>query len=280
MVLPMSGDLVLRPLARGGIEAVVIKGAALAPRYPDAALRPMGDVDVLAPPKQFKAALAVLQNEGWQMLPQGRAEHETTLRHPDMPGLRVDLHQGWTTWHSKSNRLDMNVLWASRVATTLYDAPAFVLPPDEELVMLAAHASKPFHTFDRLIWSVDLAVVAHHDVLDWDRVRHLADKSDCRVALAVALTQAQRLGLDAPASITNLPPRRRAALEAVLSEEWPLSSRAPLVRDRLRYALVDDWRYAARVAFGEAVSWGPAQAPRRTLRVLKRGAHRLLQRVA
>ncbi|HEX9549347.1 MAG TPA: hypothetical protein VF942_18540 [Acidimicrobiales bacterium] len=36
---------------------------------------------------------------------------------------------------------------------------AFGLPIEEELLALAAHAGKPFHQFQHLIWSVDIAVV-------------------------------------------------------------------------------------------------------------------------
>lgn len=275
MVLPMIGDRLLRPLADANVGALVIKGAALAPRYPDTGLRPMDDVDLLAPAGQFDAAVGVLTAAGWRMSNQAtRSRHEVALSHADLPGLAVDLHAEWSSWRRRSNRLRVADLWDARVATTLYGAPAYVLAPEEEFVMLAAHAAKPFHNFDRLIWVTDLAVVGGNAALDWDRVERFARAVRCRVAVAVGLTLAARLGLGSPAPLRTIPARRRAALAPLLDEDWPVAPREPHIRDRLRYALVDDARGSLDILAGEVFGWGVAEAPRRSVRSVRRAWQR------
>lgn len=281
MVLPTVGEFVLAPLAAAGVQAVIIKGAALASRYPDPGLRPMDDIDLLAPPQQFEQARTVLLQAGWRLpAKQGLARHETTLTHPSVSGLAVDLHGAWATWRSRSNRLSTDALWTARREVPLFGSTAYVLPPEEELVMLTAHAAKPFHNFDRLIWIADLVVVAGNAGFDWERAARLARDARCRVALAVGLTQAQRLGLESPDELRALDPRKQRQLAPLLREDWPVVARTPLLRDRARYAVVDDARSAINVAIGEGLGSGVRAMPFRTLRVMKRGARRAWRRYA
>lgn len=280
ILLPRVGEMLLTPLHKSGFEALVIKGAALAPRYPDPALRPMDDVDLLVRAKDFDGARDALLATGWTIAPSAsRSTHEITLVHPEMPGLAVDLHQRWASRQRRSNRLNADDLWNARVPTELYGAPAFVLPREEELVTLAAHAAKPYHGFDRLIWITDLGVVASGAPLDWDRVAAFAHAARCRVAVAVGLIQAQRIGVDAPPHLLRISSRtRRRALAPVLGDDWPLQDRNPQLRDRLRYGLVDNLGAAGRLAIGEAFASGSAHAPLRSARVAKSGVRRYWQR--
>lgn len=65
-------------LHSAGIEAVLVKGWAIAHRYPDRGLRPYGDIDLCIRPDQFDAACAVLK----------------CLE--EMEGHWVDLHAGFS----------------------------------------------------------------------------------------------------------------------------------------------------------------------------------------
>ncbi len=57
-----------RLLAGAGIRLLVLKGGALATTvYPDPALRFMGDLDIAAPPGSARAAVALLQGEGYTL---------------------------------------------------------------------------------------------------------------------------------------------------------------------------------------------------------------------
>lgn len=281
LVLPRIGTTALEPLAAAGLMPLVIKGAALAGRYPKPGLRPMDDVDVLLPPEHIDAGVAALEGVGWQVVPVRRAtHHEVILTHPELPGLPLELHRALSTWRENSNHLTTLDLWQWRVPGTVCGVPAYVLPVEEEIVSLVAHAAKPFHVFDRLIWVTDIAVV--HDSADhgagpdWDRVEAVADQFACRTALAVAMTQVERLGVSVPPALLRCPARnaRERALEPVLSHEWPVMDRTWGMRRRLRYALVDDWRQRLILLVGQILRYGPAAAPRQAADLGTRGVRR------
>lgn len=138
--------------------------------------------------------------------------------------------------------MSMKAIWDRRLPADVMGTSCYGLPREIEFVALVAHAGKPFHAFSRLIWIVDLAVVAA-DGLDWDEVSRLATKWRCRTMLAVALSQASRIGLSGPPDLLRVSASglRLAALEPARDVTWPL--RGPLMADRtrLRYALADRW---------------------------------------
>lgn len=251
LVLPQAVALALSPLCRAGLEPVVVKGAALVQRYPERGLRPMVDIDLLLPAADHGRALQTLAGAGWRRLPQpGGGRYDAVLTHPAVPALVLELHHGLQGWHERANRLDAKELWRRRRPGRCLGQPAWVLAPEEEMLLLAAHAGKPFHGFSRLIWLTDLAVVVATagSRLDWDRVAALARRSRTVSVLAVALAMAGRLGLQAPAELVELPTRgwRRAALLPLLVPDWPLrfvgADPAP-VPFHLRFALADtSWR--------------------------------------
>jgi hypothetical protein len=253
LLMPRLGELVLTPLADAGFEALLFKGAALAPRYPEAGLRPMDDVDLILPPDQVDGAIATLVSTGWRVRPgPARRTHEVDLVHEALPGIPLDLHRELTTWRDRTNKLSGTDLWKWRRPTTLYGAPSFTLPPEPELVALAAHAAKPFHTFERLMWSVDvaIAITAAGDTIDWAAVTRLARRAECTTALAVVLGHAARLGVETPPtprrSLSDVP--MAATLAPVLSPEWPFQRHAKGERSLVRYALIDTWRGRAVLA--------------------------------
>ncbi len=285
LALPQLGPLALAPLGDAGLEALVIKGAALVGRYPDPALRPMDDLDLVLPPDHIEAAVRALEAAGWTRQPSTVARHEVNLTHSALPGFPIDLHRGLATWRTRANRLGSDQLWAARRPTTMCGAPSYVLPPELELVMLAAHAAKPFHTFDRLIWTVDVGVVVDHAEhaggLDWDRVARLADETRCRTAVAVALEQATRLGVTSPAPLRRVAvsPARAAALAPVLSADWPVGKRGGEVRTTLRYALVDERRARFTLVVSEVLGKRARHAPLRAARLLRRRTRRAWRRM-
>jgi hypothetical protein len=282
LVLPQVAERALAPLAAAGFTPLVFKGGALVARYPEAGLRPMDDVDLVLPPEQLDDGVSTLERAGWSVVPVRRGtHHEVILTHPALPGLPVEMHRALATWRERSNWLSTGDLWHWRTPGMVFGEPAFVLPVEEEIVALAAHAAKPFHVFDRLLWAVDIAVVigaaeSGTKPVDWERVARIADRARCRTALAVGLSQAQRLGASSPAALRTAPARnaRERALEPVLSAEWPVIPRTWSVLTRLRYALVDDWRQRVTLLAGQILRYGPADAPRNAVDLSRRGVRR------
>jgi hypothetical protein len=93
----------IRTLRSSGIEVVALKGAALAFfHYPDPALRPMGDLDLLLrEPRELARATGALEGAGWRALfdtPRHRVFARSDERvarpaseDPDNP-IRIELH--------------------------------------------------------------------------------------------------------------------------------------------------------------------------------------------
>ncbi len=279
LVRPRMADTLLEPLAAAGLEPLFFKGAALAPRYPAPGLRPMDDIDFVLPAEQHPVALEVLRRAGWRLgTPRPGPHHEVGLVHPEMPGLPIELHHAFSTWRRRSSGVSTDELWRNRRPCRLADGPAFCLPPEHELIAVVAHAARPPNVFGRLLWFVDIAAIASTPV-DWDAVGRLADAARCRTAVAVALTQAARLGVDSPAWLRQPLARgtRLAALEPLLSADWPTAEPDPATRYRLGYALVDDRRLQLTFFAGEASASGVAAIPVRAAAIATRAVRRWWQ---
>lgn len=281
MVLSRVVTLALEPLQEAGHEPVVLKGAALVDRYPAPALRPMDDVDLFLPVSRHDDAVATLLRLGWEERPLGAAPHERKLVHRELPGLPLELHEAMSAGWRRSDHLDIGELYELRVPITVLGAPAHGLPVEAELVMLAAHAAKPFHVFRRLVRSVDVAVVlgaaaAAARPVRWDEVAALAHAGRCRTPLAVALAHARRLGASTPEG-SDEPPvgrARRAALAPVLDPGWPLAEPSAAELDRVRYALIDDPVLRVGVLWGRTREGSGRSAPATMAGQLLRGTRR------
>jgi Uncharacterised nucleotidyltransferase len=278
---PHVVSLAVAPLTAAGLEPVVMKGPAVARRYPAPGLRPMDDLDLLLPPEQHADALAALTRSDWTISrPRKRDLYDTQLRHPHVPSMPLELHYGLEGWHERSNRLDPVRLWQLRVPFDCLGTPAYTLPLAEEIVALAAHAGKPYHGFDRLIWLADLAMlIGHaqeHGGFDWDAVEEVARRTECMTVVSTALRMATRMGLDVPDGRFELPTSgwRAAPLHRLLKADWPVAQGRGTFH--IRFALVDSpWRRLVllgaspyRLSWGERLMW-PATAAARSVEVLR-----------
>jgi hypothetical protein len=282
MLLPDAVAAAVEPLTDAGLEPLIFKGPALAERYPEPGLRPMDDIDMILPSAQHETALAALQRAGWKVLSERAGVHyDTYLSHPKLPGLPLELHWDVALWRDRANRLRGKAMWRRRTPTSFFGVAAFGLPIEEELVALAAHAGKPFHHFQRLIWSVDISVVINHGggSLDWDRLRRTARREKCRTVLAVALNHARRFGVAVPDAFIEAPSgrTRQAILSPLLNEAWPLTNPDPALRHQLRYALSDSWARQAILIVGELMNGDPGDVPRAAARLTRSATRRWRQ---
>ena len=285
LLVPEALRRAVEPLAGAGLEPVVLKGPAVARRYPDPAQRTMVDIDLLLPRRQHHRALAVLAEAGWAPVRRGgHARYDTVLAHAAVPGLPLELHYGLQSWYERATLADAGEIFRRRLPAPELVPGAFVARPEDELVLLAAHAGKPYHGFARLVWSADLAMVLTDGGaagMDWDEVTRLSRRWRCVTVLGVALELVRRLGVDVPGGEDRLPRGgwRAGALSRILSPLWPLEIAGS--RDdstyHLRFALADSrWRRLVLAAGGihglspgGQVLW-PAVAGGRALRRLRR----------
>jgi hypothetical protein len=157
------------------------------------------------------------------------------------------------------------LLGRARPARTGGGAPALVLAPEDELVVLALHALH--HHLRRAGWVLDLLLLLDtHPALDWVAVRDRAARWRCRRALAHALLVLHDLGAEVPVQVlagprARLAERLRSAI--LLRPKGKIRTVLAIAFDGL---LADSVLAALRIAARDA-GWA-----------LRLRAHRALQR--
>lgn len=246
LVIPLAVARAVEPLTEAGLMPLVFKGPAVSGRYPQPGLRPMGDIDILLPAADHEHAIGVLVGAGWRVVrDRGAGHYDTVLVHQDVPFLSLEVHYGLESGSERVTALDPAVLWDRRELVDCAGTTAFGLSPADELVVLAAHAGKPFHGFTRLIWIADFAMVvgsaaASGSPIDWSRVRATAEEARCVTVVGAALELARHAGVQSPRGFFPLPRHglRGHALRQLVSVTWPLAAHE-LHRYQLTYALTD-----------------------------------------
>ena len=133
-------------LGSAGVEAVLVKGWAIARRYPQAALRPYVDLDICVRPEQFKLARQVLRESGAK-------------------NIWIDLHQGFGALDRESNHDLFECASVSSVGGVAVRVPL----EEDHLRMLCLHLLR--HGAWRPLWLCDIALAleSRKEDFDWSR---------------------------------------------------------------------------------------------------------------
>ncbi len=207
------------------IPVILLKGAALAGTvYPNIALRPMSDVDLLIRVPDLPRAQEMLIARGYTFYPDrarefdrrfGRAKMFT--RQTPYP-LGIDLHWRLLEWPRGQQAILLTEwLWSRAVERRVADIPALVLSPEAQILHLTSHLAK--HGWGRLLWFYDIAQVLrfYEDELDWDLILAKAREFEILKALQVTLTKTVEL---------LAPPLPSEVLERIESERVGLREKA------------------------------------------------------
>jgi hypothetical protein len=173
----------LDKLDAAGIRPLVLKGASLARTvYPDPALRPMGDLDLLLPPDTIGDAVSALGRCGFAEPPQPHSrlapKHRVLTRTSNGVAVNVELHFRFGS-PVAGTRPDSRDEWSqlndtARTIDVLGRAGA-ALGPTECLRHLAHHVAAHADVFTplRLIWMCDIVGWAEMfgDKIDWMSLR-------------------------------------------------------------------------------------------------------------
>jgi hypothetical protein len=234
-------DELTAALGSKGVRPVVLKGADFARRlYPDAALRPMGDLDLWIEREEIPRAESALALLGYRRaVPEMTRGLDCAIRHARLyvGGARgdvgVDLH--WSIVGHDSDRRVPSLDWfREHVSRSWLDDTACLL-------YLAAHM-KVQHYDERapLIWLADFYLLSMRPEMDWDAL--FAAARDFRWDAALAATAAEvsgRLGLELPSplaaharSVSMAIPDRKGGPERAWNElsTLPFRGRAALLR--------------------------------------------------
>lgn len=211
LAMQRTGELgrLLDALNQADVCPVVFKGASLAHTlYPSPACRLMGDIDLWVTHDEMPAAIAMLEDLGYQFREKERRPHALT-RHTDgevqmLPGKMgqglVELHWGVFPgeWLARAAAVDRASVRSRLTQSALLDRPVLRMAPEDGLIQLILHISINHQMSVNALRSLlDVALFSRQE-LDWSVVAERARR--WQVAAAVGLT------LDLARQIFDLPP--------------------------------------------------------------------------
>jgi hypothetical protein len=192
---------VLSWLSGDGIEAVLLKGAALANAvYPESYLRPMTDVDIRVPGAQLTAAVNGLLENGFEVPEGGLADGRVSptldqRRLRDIrSGVRVELHGSVRSLECLSKQR-VEQCWTRSVPLRANGISARMLCPADALVHTCLHLAMTNRFADSQLALLDVALLADRcgGELDWGAIAREATAEGIAVYLTVALTVAREV---------------------------------------------------------------------------------------
>jgi hypothetical protein len=208
-----SAAAVVSLLNTAGIPAMVTKGLALAQDYyPDRALRPMADIDIVVPQDLALAALNVLQVSGWHpalsrgpitMASSMARLHSSSLK--DSQGNEADLH--WRPFQEAIHPELTVWFWHSAEPLDLGGAIASRPLPTPLLLHVITHGLRP-NSLSPLRWVADAYMIMRHsgDQVDWHMLWSMARLARVEMRLADGLvTLGAITGHPMPATATRNP---------------------------------------------------------------------------
>jgi hypothetical protein len=209
---------VFRLMREAGVEAVLAKGWVAASLYPDPALRPYGDLDLLVRSEQFRDAQAVLTSD-------------------ELSDCWVDLHKAFSELEGRS----VDELFERSRLVNLDGQSIRVLCAEDHLALLCIHLLK--HGGWRPIWLCDIAAAIENlrADFDWNVSLGRSRKRAKWISVAIALAE-QLLGAttsDLPDSIRiKLPPWVSKSIIKQWSHLFPADhlpvQAPPLMADSMR----------------------------------------------
>ncbi len=216
----------------------MLKGPDFADRlYPDPALRPFTDLDLLAPPAAVPQVEAALEAVGYRPEPAPKRKHaggygERAWRLPDAPTGAVEVH--WNLVNSPPLRRRVSVEYDDLQLETADGAPR---PTAASLLAVAAVHGATGHRFDRLQVLCDVCQAARGAAgeLDEEWLAEFGRRTGASEVMATALHLAGRaLGEPRCEELRGRLFGRRpgAATRLLLTPAVVLRSRRPLARLR------------------------------------------------
>ncbi|HEX8995501.1 MAG TPA: sugar transferase [Ktedonobacterales bacterium] len=195
---------ILAAFAARGVEAIAVKGVALALRYyGEPALRPAGDIDLLVRREDIGACAAALESLGCHpRIGMGNPREFyplffRTLVFQYSADVTIELHWELTNLPLYLPRLRASQeLWDRAEHIEIAGQAARYLAPADELRYLALHAIVQHGDVQRAIWLVDIAELARNLPPTWDWDAFVAETGSLGLASPVlaALLAARQYG--------------------------------------------------------------------------------------
>ncbi len=197
----------LADLAARRVEVIPLKGVVLAARYyPELALRPASDIDLLVRPgdvalcTQALAVLGYAARGGSENLQGRHALHFLELQYTKSNGAIIELHTTLARAPSYRKSLSLPAVWARSQVRSVHGQDIRCLDVQDELRYLCLHYAAQHHA-ERLFWLVDVAQIldASRSAWNWDAFVQGTVASGLATPVAVTLADAAgKLGLSVP----------------------------------------------------------------------------------
>ena len=199
--LVLSRELagLLRRFQGESIPVIPLKGPVLAETlYPDPALRPFSDLDLLIRPETLLPVDALLRDLGYYRMADAHSwnfdiTYDRATLYEGPSGIRVDLHWGLLSDPRYSwNEREGLTVWDRAIRIRVAGEAAMALCAEDLLLYLALHLAV-HHGLAGLLWYWDLCLGLDRwgDTLNWEAVVARASRWRVQAALYFAL-----LGLD------------------------------------------------------------------------------------
>ena len=289
--------LALAQLGDAGIAAVALKGVALAWRhYPEAALRPMRDIDLLVAEDRAIEASQILAAAGFvpetddpPTLSRALADdHQLPAQYHPGLGVTIELHHRLGDPPQRRGyrvpQIDPAGVMARAVAVTCGGATVFCPAPQDLAAHMIVHALYGHRLDCRPLVLADLHFLATDRAVDWSALRDqavrdgwarghdlllaLVERSFGSLPTAPALRPPPAV-LDAAEAALMLDPEARGQAEA-LSDLTAAQSGLALRRALLRRLAPDRQDVAQEGGGRSALAFWPIWALRRLTRAIRR----------
>ena len=193
-----SGAAVIRALQAAGIETLILKGAALTwLYYKDYGLRPMEDFDVLVPTQKRRAAIDVLNRNGWTPRVFSFCPLEESTER------RLDVLHAWPFNNGVQQELDLHWhvipplvvdtvgdedFWACAIPVANDSVTALALNASDQLFHICAHGGG-WSPMVSMQWVADALTILNtaQEEIDWEQLVERAKQHQLTLPLLTAL---------------------------------------------------------------------------------------------
>lgn len=242
-------DAVGQALERAGVPFLLLKGARLAPwLYVDAALRPMGDLDLLVRRRDREPLIGALRGLGFRYEPEAFFNSKADAELAEQVGhlapfildafCRLEVHETLLQDDVAQSEAFLEGLWERSVPA---GARGRALALEDEALFLAAHLHRHVQLDGtaRLCWFCDIhELLLHHGGrMDWDQVAARAGATGKTRALGEVLGWLRtHWGTPVPDGLVR-PPETDLAKVLRTGRELRGNPEAPVAKVRMGYRL-------------------------------------------
>lgn len=193
-----------------GISSIPFKGPIIASCiWGDLSLRQFGDLDILVSLNDVTGAEELLRSEGYRSDHQLNERQQVAFLESEhhlqfynlQRGCNVEIH--WRLSRSiMPSQVDLDGLWRRAVKVTLFGRKVLTMSKEDLLLVLCEHGAR--HTWDRLSWICDVALLMKSTDMNWPCILKWSQDAGSERPLLLGLLLAREvLGVPIPDGLST-----------------------------------------------------------------------------